>query len=171
MNHEKYLEELRSKETLTDKEMNDLIRLSPPGSFKSGPNLKALGVADVDRAFKNLREGPERNKRALENGCYLEVISLRLQHIELWLRMFWVARNKKGKILDPNDKRTFGVVVNDCAVLGFRPDLVVRMKEFNEHRINALHKYLLGATDYVELKEVCEENTGLDMESQCVCPK
>src|SRR5918911_288518 len=164
MSDEKRLEELKSKEVLTDEEMNELIRLSSPGSFKTGPNLKTMGVVDVDRAFENYKEGPERSRHALENGCYLEVISLRLQHIELWLRMFWVARNKKGKIFDPNDKRPFGVIINDCANLGFRPDLIVRMKEFNEHRINAIHKYLLGATDYNELKKVCEENTGLDME-------
>lgn len=164
MNDEKRLEELKSKETLTDDEMNELIRLSPSGSFKSVPNLKAMGVVDVARAFENLKEGPGQSKHALENECYLEVISLRLQHIELWLRMFWVTRNKKGKIFDPNDKRTFGMIINDCANLGFRPDLVVRMKEFNAHRVNAIHKYLLGATDYSELREACEDHTGLDME-------
>src|SRR3972149_1552452 len=164
MSNEDRLKELRAKETLTDEEMNELIRLSPPNPFKTGPNLKTMGVVDVDQAFENYKEGAERSKHAFENGCYLEVISLRLQHIEFWLRMFWVARNKKGKIFDPNDKRTFGVIISDCANLGFRPDLVVQMKEFNEHRKNAIHKYLLGATNYDELKKVCEANTGLDRE-------
>lgn len=39
-----------------------------------------------------------------------------------------------------------------------------RLKEFNKHRINAIHKYLLGGTDYDELKAVCEESAGLDGE-------
>ena len=164
MSNENRLEELKAKDILTDEEMSELIRLSRPRSFKSGPNLKAMGIIDVNRAFENYKEGSARSRYALENGCYLEVISLRIQHIELWLRMFWVARNKKGKIFDPNDKRTFGVIINDCANLNFKLDLIVRLKVFNEHRINAIHKYLLGATDYNELKKVCEENTGLDIE-------
>ena len=144
--------------------MRELIRLSPSGSFKSAPNLKTMGIIDINQAFENYKEGIERSRHALENGCYLEVISLRLQHIEFWLRMFWVARNKKGKIFDINDKRTFGVIINDCANLEFRSDLIIRLKELNEHRINAIHKYLLGATDYNQLRKVCEENTGLDRE-------
>jgi hypothetical protein len=48
VNNEDRLKELRAKETLTDEEMNELIRLSPPSSFKTGPNLKTMGVVDVD---------------------------------------------------------------------------------------------------------------------------
>ncbi len=164
MSNEDRLKELKAKDTLSDEEMNELIRLSPPSTFKSLPNMQTLGITDIDRAFQNFEEGAKRSKHAFENGCYLEVISLRLQHTELWLRMFWVAKNGNGKIFDPSDKRTFGAIVNDCSNLGFRSDLVARLKDFNEHRINAIHKYLLGATDYGELKKVCEANTGLDRE-------
>ncbi len=164
MNNKPRLEELKDKETLTDNEMAELIQLSPPGTFKTGPNLKTMGVVDIERAFDNLKEGPGRTRHALEQGCYLEVISLRLQHAELWLRMFWVVKNNQGKIFEPNDKRPFGAIINDCGNLGFRSDLVVRLREFNQHRINAIHKYLLGVTDYDELKAVCMKTTGLDGE-------
>jgi hypothetical protein len=164
MSNEDRLKELRGKETLTDDEMKELIRLSPPSTFKSLPDMQTLGVTDIECAFQNFKEGAERSKHAFESGCYLEVISLRLQHTEFWLRMFWVAKNRKGKVFDPNDKRTFGAIINDCSNLGFRTDLLARLKDFNEHRINAIHKYLLGATDYDELKKVCESNTGLDRE-------
>ncbi len=56
---------------------------------------------DIRKAFDNLKAGPSRAKHALEQGCYLEVISLRLQHAELWLRMFWVVKNKRGRIFEP----------------------------------------------------------------------
>ena len=163
-NHKSRLEELRTEETLSDEEMQELIRLSPSGAFNTGPNLVTMGVVDVATAFDNFKEGPSRSKHALEQGCYLEVISLRLQHAEFWLRMFWVAKNKQGSIFAPADKRTFGVIINDCSNLGFRSDLIDRLREFNQHRINAIHKYLLGATDYDELKDVCEASTGLDGE-------
>lgn len=158
------LKELRDKESLTNPEMQELIRLSPLGTFKSGPNLLTIGITDVDMAFKNFKEGPERVRHALKNGCYLEVISLRLQHAEFWLRLFYVSKNRSGKIFNPNDKRTFGEIINDCKLLGFRPDLIKRLKDFNKQRINAIHKYLLGSTDYDELKELCIYSTGLDGE-------
>lgn len=164
MNAKERLAELEGKETLTDAEMQELMRLKPPGSFSSGPNLLKLGVADVSIAFDNFKEGPSRAKHALENHCYLEVISLRLQHAEFWLRMFWVVKNKKGKIFETDDRRAFGAIITDCKNLGFDLDLIERLRKFNEHRINAIHKYLLGATTYEELREVCEAYTGLDGE-------
>lgn len=164
MNDRSRLEELRSKETLTNEEMQELVRLSPLETFKTVPNMLTLGVSDIERAFENFREGPARSRHALEHRCYLEVISLRLQHAEFWLRMFWVARNRGGRIFEPDDRRTFGVIISDCSNLGFRPDLVVRLREFNQHRVNSIHKYLLGATDYEELRNVCEASTGLDGE-------
>ena len=165
MNDKKRLEELRKKDTLTDSEMQELIQLSPPGTFKKLPvNMQALGIINLEQAWENFKEGPARSKHALENSCYLEVISLRLQHAEFWLRMFWVVKNKKGKIFDQKDKSTFGMIINDCEKLGFRPDLIKRLREFNEHRVEAIHKYLLGATSYSKLREVCETSTGLDGE-------
>ena len=86
---EQRLKELRGKKTLTDSEKQELIQLSPSGTFKSGPNLLTIGVTDFDKAFKNFKEGPERSRHALKNGCYLEVISLRLQHAEFWMRLFY----------------------------------------------------------------------------------
>lgn len=164
MENKSRLEELRAKENLTGEEMQELIRLSPSGTFKTGHNLITMGVVDVNRAFENLKEGLSRTRHALEQGCYLEVISLRLQHAELWLRMFWVAKNQRGKIFEQDDRQTFGVIISNCSNLGFRLDIIDRLREFNQHRINAIHKYLLGATDYDELKGVCEASTGLDGE-------
>jgi len=154
--------ELRKKETLTDGEFRELIQLSPPGTFWSLPSLQEIGVVDVEKAFQNLKEGPDRTGHAMRNKCYLEVISLRLQHAEFWLRMYWVAKNPRRRIFDLDDRRTFGNLVKDCACLGFRHDLVCRLKTFNRDRVDAIHRYLLGATDYDDLKKVCEDSTGLD---------
>lgn len=165
MDHKSRLQELRAKETLSDEEMQKLIRLNPSGTFKTGPNLVTMGVVDVVKAFNNSKEGPSRARHALEQGCYLEVISLRLQHAEFWLRMFWVAKNGRGSIFAKDDRpRTFGVIIKDCSDLGFRLDLIDRLKEFNQHRNDAIHNYLLGATDYDELRDVCDASTGLDGE-------
>ena len=158
------LSELRSKEQLTHEEMLELVRLSPAGTFKNGPNLLTLGIVDLGRFDANFREGSKRSKKAIEAGCYMEVISLRLQHMELYLRMFWVARNKKGLIFEDNDKRTFGVILADCKRIGLVPELAERLGRFNKSRIDAIHRYLLGATDYEAMRDACTENKGLDSE-------
>lgn len=100
----------------------------------------------------------------MDNECYMEVISLRLQHSEFWLRLYYVAKNQKGRIFESSDKKTFGVIINDCKKIGFRKDLIDRLEDFNKQRINAIHKYLLGGTDYDELKKVCFRSNGLDKE-------
>ncbi|MDD5222693.1 MAG: hypothetical protein PHE84_01770 [bacterium] len=175
-NNNERIKELKKKEELTDKEMQELIALSPPGTFKKGPNLQNIGVVDIEKAFKNLKEGPDRSKNAMRNECYLEVISLRLQHTEFWLRIFWVVKNGKGKIFFPDDKRTFGKIIDDCEKLNFRKDLINKLRKFNSERINGIHKYLLGATDYSELFKICENSKGIDSEigeyvrSDCFIP-
>lgn len=148
--------ELRQKSTLTDAEMRELVQLSPKGTFKSGPNLLDLGVVDLEQFHKNLSGIGDQARHSFASGCYVEVISLRLQLYDLLLRMFWVVKNKKGKIFSPDDKRMFGGLIEDCATLGLDTTLVERLRDFNRTRVDAIHKYMLGATDYSALKRQCE---------------
>jgi hypothetical protein len=55
-----------------------------------------------------------------------------------------------------------GAVVNDCAKLKFDAALIERTRSFNASRIDAIHKYLLGAIRYEDLKEICDLHQGLD---------
>ena len=163
MTKEERLFELTTKQILTDAEMNELMQLSPIGEMKYGPNLFNLGVKNLDIFIENLNEGVIISQQAFEQGFYIETISLRLQHIELYLRMYVVVKNKKGKIIDSEtDKRTFGNFINECDILGFDKALITEMKDFNEYRIKAIHKYLLGEIRHQDLKEVCLRTKGLD---------
>lgn len=84
------------------------------------------------------------------------MISLRHQFCDLQLRMFWVARNRKGKIFSRDDKRTFGALIEECQILDLDETLVKRLKDFNRSRVDAIHKYMLGVTDYEALKRQCD---------------
>jgi hypothetical protein len=157
------LQELSEKEILTDAELNELMELSPAGSFKTAPNLLTIGVNNVAAFVENLNVGGIMSIKAFEQGFYIETISLRLQHIEIYLRMFYVFKNKKGKLIDADtDKRTFGNFINDCKTLGFDNELLEELKEFNDFRIKAIHKYILGEISYGDLKDVCIQTKGLD---------
>lgn len=158
--------ELDKLKTLTDAEMQELISLSPPDRFKKLPNAFTLGIVNLEQAIANLNDGAARSKHAYQNGCFIEVISLQLQYLDYWLRVFWVARNQKGKIFEPDDKRSFGALLTDCERLGFDPGLVKRMREFNAARVDSIHKYLLGSIRYEQLKVVCDDYKGLTKEVQ-----
>jgi hypothetical protein len=163
MNKEKRLAELKNKEVLTDAEINELMVLSPSGTFKSGPNLLTIGIKNLTSFVDNLNVGGEISRKAFEQGFYIETISLRLQHIEIYLRMYFVVKNRKGKIIDADsDKRTFGNFINDCKTLNFDETLIGELVEFNNFRIKAIHKYLLGEIAYSDLKDVCIRTKGLD---------
>jgi hypothetical protein len=157
------LKELNELETLTDSEMNEITQLSPRGYFKRAPNLLTIGVKNVPGFVENLNIGGQKSIQAFEQGFYIETISLRLQHIEIYLRMFYVFKNRNGKLIDSDtDKRTFGNFINDCKTLDFDEDLLNELKEFNEYRIKAIHKYILGEISYDDLKIVCDDTKGLD---------
>jgi hypothetical protein len=141
--------------------MGELVDLAGPDEFVLMPGLFELGVEDLGRALENLQELDLRVVKAVQAGCYLEAISLRLQYIELSLRSFWLIKNRQGKLLDPEDKRTFGQFIEDCARLGFDADLVKELQIFNKHRINAIHRYLLGAVGYEVFESVWNESATL----------
>ena len=42
------------------------------------------------------------------------------------------------------DKRMFGTFISDCEALGFDATLTKRLRDFNQARIDGIHKYLLG---------------------------
>ena len=148
---------------VSEDEMRKIIRRQPHGPVRALPNLLTIGVTDVDRFGLNMEEGAKRSRRAMKLGCYLEVISLRIQHAELWLRMYWVAKNNKGKIIDPEKRGpTFGDMIGRCAGLGFRSDLIKRLEDFNDDRRKAVHSYLMGSIAYADLRDCCERSAGLD---------
>ena len=78
--------------------------------------------------------------------------------------MFWVARNKDERVFGINDKRPFGVILNECKKSGLDSDIAARLERFNQNRVEAIHKYLLGVTNYDAMRNACMENTGLDAE-------
>lgn len=121
----------------------------------------ALGIVNVQQAISNIAELMIRAERACELGCYIEAMSLRLQHMEFWLRIFYIARNGSGRLFEADDRRTFGQIVADCERTGFDAELVRLMRAFNLHRTRAIHKFILGATDYERLRVICARYVAL----------
>ena len=121
----------------------------------------ALQIVNSGQAVSNVGELIARAERAYELGCYIEAMSLRLQQMELWLRIFQLAKNGGGKLFAADDKRTFGQIIADCERIGFDAELVRLMRAFNLHRTRAIHKFILGATDYEHLRVICARYSAL----------
>jgi hypothetical protein len=141
-------------------EKNAIAKVIAPGQVLS-LSTSALGIVNVEQAIANIAELIIRAERAFELGFYIEAMSLRLQHMEFWLRIFYIARNGTGRLFPADDKRTFGQIITDCERIGFDAELVSLMRAFNLHRTRAIHKFILGATDYEHLHVICARYVAL----------
>jgi hypothetical protein len=159
---ERRLEELKAKtDGISDAEMAELIALSPPGTFTKLPNLATAGLKDMGRALANFVEVGDRVKRALDEGFYVEVLALRSQSLELYLRVYLAAHHQMAPSFPVDDRKTLGALIAEAAASGLEPDLCADLKAFNASRITGLHHFLLGAATYDDLRGLCENSKGL----------
>jgi len=140
----------------------ELVDVAPAGTFTALPKVVHLGVSDVKQFLANTYEVTDRHRHAVEVGCYLEVIALRTQHMELWLRMYWVVKNRKGKLFEPGGRLTFGDVIDRCEQSGLDSELVKDLRAFKQVRNDAVHNYILGDIAYEELLQAASDHKDLD---------
>lgn len=125
------------------------------------PKSRNIGIINAQKALENLSIIVDRAKGALKNEYYIEFISLKIQYIEFYLKIFWVTKNPSNSVLDQNDRKFFGTIINECEVFGFDSNIISDIKDFNDKRIKAIHKYLMGGTDEEELKIISLKHSKL----------
>ncbi|MFC3198256.1 hypothetical protein ACFOET_11595 [Parapedobacter deserti] len=125
------------------------------------PKSSNIGIINAQKALENLSIIVARAKHALQAGHYIEFISLKIQYIEFYLKIFWVTKNPAGAILDQDSRKLFGAIINECESFGFDKKIIADIKDFNETRIKAIHKYLMGGTDEQELQVVSLKHSKL----------
>lgn len=130
------------------------LESAPPGTFKLFRG-SGTGVEDtIQTHLENLGNISQRIERANAAGCFVEVISLRLQIMDFWLRVYFVNCASEGA----QRQREFGRLLDQCKELGFDRALYARLREFNQHRVNAIHGYVVGRTTYDQLESVVAES-------------
>ena len=138
-------------------EMMRVIATAPPGTFKVYRG-RGTGVEEYIHAhMSNLGGITERIQQAYRAGCLIEVVSLRLQVIDYWLRIFFANKAPAGE----RRQREFGRLLGQCKDLGLDLSLFTRLKNFNDHRIRAIHGYVIGHTTYENLEPVVRESRSL----------
>ncbi len=157
MDKNQRIAELRELETLTVSEVEELMELSAVDRLLELPKITDYGVTDLAAAVRNLGEVAIRAANAERAGFALEALSLRLQHADLWLRIFWVAKNGTHTVYPTNEGKMFGALITECERLGLEPYAVRRLRAFNTKRVEAIHKFLLGAISYAAIQDTCAE--------------
>jgi hypothetical protein len=112
---------------------------------------------DMNIAGRNHAVIHEKAQHALEAGCFIEALSLRLLYIEHWLKIYVFNVQPTGTV----PKKMFGVLLDQCEKLAFDPVLVTRLRTFNDTRVNAIHHFLNGKTTYIQISGVLENSKDL----------
>ena len=128
------------------------------------PNAKDIGIIDFDKSLENLSIIVDRAKLALKNKFFIEFISLKIQYLEYYLKIYWVSKNPDKKILDENNRKFFGTLISECKDFGFDTELIDKINDFNTERVKAIHKFLMGGTTEAELEIVCMKYSKLGNE-------
>jgi hypothetical protein len=161
IDREKRLAELLAKAELSDAEFAERVALGPPGTVISLPNLSMAGPINLDQALQNIFAAGAHARAAFAAGFFIEVLALRSQSLELFLRLFLAAKASPPVAVEPTDSRTLGNLIDACTPLGFDSATLTALKVFNKDRIVGIHKFFLGATSYENLRGLCEGSAGL----------
>src|SRR5687767_1500150 len=130
------------------------------GTFKVF-HAEGIGVEDkIKQHFANFEELAHRIKTAEAAGCLIEVISLRLQVIDYWLRIYFV-HHAAGE----HRRKKFGALLKQCKALGLADAFYRKLLEFNAFRIKAVHGFVVGATGYSELAAAAQASRNLLIET------
>lgn len=156
------LDVIRMRETLREREtmdadtasLIDAIRSAPAGTFKLFRSTDK--EPEVEQSMANVAEISGRIRHAKATNCLIEVVELRMQYIDLWLRVYFENTPHTEK-----RQRYFGRLLEQCLKQGLEKRIYDRILEFNRHRVNAIHGYLVGKMQYEHLAGVISESDGL----------
>lgn len=132
----------------------EAIRSSPVGTFKLYRATEEQPA--VEQSMNNRNELVARVWHARNSYCLIEVISLRIQYLDRWLRIYY----ENVPHQEPRE-REFGRLLKQCLKLGLEKSLYDRIQKFNKKRVHAIHGYVLGSIAYEELYVVVAESDGL----------
>lgn len=141
--------------------MMEIVRGLPSGTFKY---YKGVGTG-IERSLEshkqNIRDIGKRIGRAKRAGCHIETISLRLQIMDFWLRIFLVNKAATGQ----KRRWAFGELLERCKELGLDDDLYGKIMSFDSKRTEALEGFLAGRVKYDDLSSIdrISETTAIEV--------
>lgn len=135
----------------TDLELFARVESAVPGTFRL---FSASGAGIEERIRQHLRNLDELHSliaRAVAAKFHVESISIRLQVVDYWLRLY-LANQAPGT----KRRREFGGLLDQCCDAGLGPELYSSLKDANARRIDAIHGLVVGSIGYNDLAAVAE---------------
>jgi hypothetical protein len=125
----------------------------PHGALRRFKGAGTGAEEDIEAYLTNQGEIGAKIRSARAAGCHLEELSLLVQIIDFWLRVWFVNTAL------PAQKRTkeFGGLLSQCAALGFDSALAKKIEVQNGRRILAIHGYMIGKIAYAEFPDIARE--------------
>lgn len=143
-----------------DLELYRLVENSPRGSCRMFTADKS-GVQDyIQQHFKNHDDIKNKIRNAINSNCFIELISLRLQIIDYWLRIF--LENSTPEI---KRDREFGRLIKQAKNAGLPQQIYNKLEDFNNTRIAAIHGFAIGTTSYEQIQRAAESSKSLLIET------
>lgn len=141
--------------------MMEIVRGFPSGTFKYYKGVGTGIERFLETHVQNIRDVGKRIGRAKRAGCYIETISLRLQIIDFWLRIFFVNKAAIGQ----KRRWMFGELLEQCKEIGLKDDLYRKVMSFDSKRVGAIHGFLIGEMKYDDLALVdkISETTAIEV--------
>lgn len=132
----------------------EAIQSSPPNTFKFFRATEEK--PEVEQSMRNISTVAIKIAHARSANCLIEVVSLRLQFMDVWLRIYFSNTNQTEK-----RERDLVKLLKQCFKAGLDKDIYDSILKFNKHRVEAIHGYLLGLTSYEVLSGVLDDSDGL----------
>lgn len=140
----------------TDLELYWLVENSPEGSWRMFTADKAGVQGYIEQHFKNHDDIKKKIRHAIDCNCFIEVISLRLQVIDYWLRIFLENGSP-----ETNRDKEFGKLIKQAHKAGLPSEIYKKLTEFNRTRIAAIHGFAVGTTSYDEIEKEANSSQAL----------
>jgi hypothetical protein len=136
----------------TDLELFARVESEAPGTFRLISAVNAGIEERIQQHLRALDDIHELIQRSVAGGFHIEAISLRLQVVDYWLRIYLTNRDPRV-----TRRREFGALLEQCHELGLEDSIHDKMKEANARRIDAIHGIVVGSIAYEALAPVVAE--------------
>jgi hypothetical protein len=116
--------------------------------------VKKVGTQDLESFSKNFKEINKRIQSSRDAGFHIESISLRLQLVDMRLRL--LLNKKTGREFAFDGRYDFGAIIRESQRF-LPPELYDKLNEFNKNRKKAIHKFIYGGTSYEEIEKTSND--------------
>lgn len=122
------------------------IETAPTGTFRMYTADQTGVQKNLTQHFNNSSLIKSKILKAINSDCHIEAMSLKIQIIDFWLRIY--HENSQ-----PTDKRErmFGPLLRQAFDLGMPKKLYDDLMEFNNSRVDAIHGFMIGCISYEKI--------------------